>query len=164
MNVSALDRRNNPRPLIETPLRRFTCRIWALIAYSDTTPTRFMLALAATAWAVLLLAPGDTMTRPVYRYMADLAGSDAELKWAALWVLHATGMWWRTFSTVPRPRIALAINSLGLGLFGGAAISIYATLTYPIPAAVAPDVVLALAALWVLARTGINGETGWRVD
>lgn len=139
-------------------------RLWSLIAYSDTTPTRFMLALAATSWCILLAVPGDTFDRPVYKYMALVAGDHAEAKWCIFWGLHSAGMWWRTFSARPSLYWALAINSLGLALFGSAAISILTALTYPLPAAVAADFVMAAAAFWVLVRTHINSEHGWRID
>lgn len=136
-------------------------RFWSLIAYSDTTPTRFMLALAATFWAILLYLPGETFGRPVYRYMALVASEET---WASFWALHAIGMWWRIFSAVDRPRLALAIHMLGAMLFTAAAVSIYLSRLYPIPAGIAPDVVLALAAGWVLVRTQVHSEKGWRRD
>ena len=159
-----IERRRRQRAENETWYCRIFWRAWSLVAYSDTTPTKFMLAIAATCWAVLLYWPGDTFTRPVYKYMAEVAGADAELKWAALWTIHAAGMWWRTFANKPRPYIAFCVNSLGVLLFSGAAYSIFFTLTYPIPAAIAPDIVLALAAFWVMLRTSVNSEDGWRGD
>lgn len=159
-----LAKRQEPEPVV----KRIWFRLWSLIAYSDTTPTRFMLAMSASFWSIFLFLPGDTMTRPVYRYMADLAswlGADnPEMAWASLWAIHAAGMWWRVFSSRPRPIAAFCINSLGVLLFSGAAFSIYRTLTYPVPAAIAPDLVLAAAAFWVLVRTHVNSERGWRND
>ena len=142
----------------------FLRRLWSLIAYSDTTPTRFMLALTASTWAFLLAWPGDTFDRPVYRYMLAIAGDHAEIKWCVLWAIHATGMWWRIFSGRPRPYWALAIHSLGVILFSCAAIAIFLTLTHPLPAAAAPDFIMAIASFWVLVRTHINSEPGWRND
>jgi hypothetical protein len=161
---SMIERRQRPRPENMTHGQTFLARVMSLILYSDTTPTRFLLAFAASAWAVLLFMPGDTMSRPVYRLMAEAVGSNAETKWAILWTIHAAGMWWRTFSSVPRPWMALAIHSLGVLLFCGSCISIYATLPYPVPAAIASDFVFAVASFWVLVRTSINSEHGWRVD
>lgn len=155
------DRRTRPRPDREPPTLRFLCRVWSLIAYSDTTPTRFMLAIAATCWSVLLAWPGNTFERPVYFWMSQIG---PEWSWALFWAIHAAGMWWRTFATTPRPRFALAINSLGVLLFTGAAVSIFLTLTYPLPAAIAADVVFAMASFWVLVRTHVNSEHGWRID
>jgi cytochrome c oxidase assembly factor CtaG len=96
--------------------------------------------------------------------MAEVAGDHAELKWACLWTVHAVGMWWRVVANRPRPYMAFCINSLGVLLFSGAAYSIFFTLTFPLPAAIAPDVVLALAAFWVMVRTSVNSEQGWRGD
>lgn len=159
------ERRSVPRaPWKDSAWGVVLVRLWALIAYSDTTPTRFMLALSASAWAIMLAWPGNTFERPAYRYMADLGGQYAEAKWCLLWALHATGMWWRLFTATPRPMWSLIIHSLGLLLFSTSAIAIFLTLTYPIPAAIASDIAMALAAAWVLVRTHINSEPGWRND
>jgi hypothetical protein len=159
------ERRTVPRqPVSVSAWALFAHRFWSLVAYSDTTPTRFMLALAATGWALLLIWPGDTFERPVYRFMKMIGGDNAEAKWCIAWAAHAGGMWWRIFSSVPRPGWALAVHTLGVILFTSSAISIFLTLTYPLPAAVAPDFVLALAAFWVLVRTHVNNERGWRND
>lgn len=159
-----IERRRRKRAENEPIIVGVLWRLWSLVAYSDTTPTRFMLAFAASLWAMLLYLPGDTFSRPVYRLMAELAGENAELKWAALWTVHAVGMWWRVVAKKPRPYIAFCINSLGVLLFSGAAYSIFFTLTFPLPAAIAPDIVLALAAFWVMVRTSVNSEQGWRGD
>lgn len=142
----------------------FLGRLWSLVAYSDTTPTRFLLALAGAAWALFLFAPGDTFTRPVYRYMAIVAGDNAEAKWAVLWALYSIGMFCRVFSSTQRPRLSLAIHVLGMLLYWGTTVSIYFTLTFPLPAALATDIILSVAAGWVLVRTGVNSEGGWRRD
>lgn len=142
----------------------FLGRFWALIAYSDTTPVRFLLAMAASLWAIFLYFPGDTFQRPVYRYMIAMAGDYAEFKWSILWTLHACGMWWRIFATDYRPIASLVINILGVVLFTSSALAILLTLTYPFPAAIATEVSCAFASAWVLVRTHINSEKGWRRD
>lgn len=142
----------------------FLGRLWALIAYSDTTPVRFMLAMAATLWAFFLFLPGNTFDRPVYRYMVVVAGEDAELKWGLLWSLHACVMWWRIFATDYRPVTSLLINILGVILFTSSTIAILVTMTYPFPAAIATEMSCAFASAWVLVRTHINSEKGWRRD
>lgn len=165
INYSGHERRKHSRTDWRgTRTGKFIGRLWSLIAYSDTTPTRFMIALAATCWALLLLYPGDTFDRPVYRYMREVVGDYAEAKWCIAWAIHASGMWWRVFSSTPRPRWSLAIHTLGVLLFTSSSISIFLTLTSPLPAAIAPDIVLSLAAFWVLVRTHINSERGWRND
>lgn len=159
-----VERRRRDRAENERVIVGVGWRLWSLLAYSPTAPTRFMLALAASFWAALLYMPGDTFARPVYRLMAELAGDHAEMKWAALWTAHAVGMWWRLVAKKPRPYTAFCVNSLGVLLFSGAAYSIFFVMTFPIPAAIAPDVVLALAAFWVMVRTSVNSEEGWRGD
>lgn len=136
-------------------------RLYSLLIKSDTTPTRFYLALAASSWA-LGLFPGNTFERPAYIYMT-LFGMN-ERSWEVLWTLHAGLMFWRIFSTVPRPRIAFAVNLLGLVLFWTVTIAFFAARPYPFPAGIATDLVTALASFWVFVRTGINSEKGWRVD
>lgn len=135
-----------------------------MVAHSDTTPTRFMLALCATIWALMLLAPGDTFDRPVYRYMAQVAGNHAEEKWTALFSLYAAGLYWRIFSSVSRPKWAFAIHTLGVVLFTSSAVAIMLTRADPLPAAVSSDFVVAMAAFWVLVRTQVNQRDGWRND
>lgn len=155
------ERRQIPRAAQLTGWRVLLTRVWSLILYSDTTPTRFMLAIAATFWCVLLAYPGHTFDRPVYLYMSRVA---PEWMWSVVWGFHAVGMWWRTFSSVQHPVAALIINSLGVMLFTMAAISIFLTLTLPVPAAIAADLVFAVASFWVLIRTHINNGDGWRID
>lgn len=138
-------------------------RLWSLIAYSDTTPTRFMLALAATLWAIGLMWPGDSLERPGYLYMRWIVGDNAEFKWGLFWTLHAVGMWWRIFSSTKRLWWATAIHFLGVVLFCSSTIAIFAALTFPLPVATLGwGTVLALASIWVMLRTHINSEPGWR--
>jgi len=139
----------------------FRERLLDLVLRSDTTPTRFFLGIAGAMWSAGLLMPGDTMERPVYRYMADLA---PEIVWATAWAAYSYAMFWRVFSDDHRWRVALLINSLGLALWGYTSFSIFATLTYPYPAGTAPDFACLGAALWVFARTHIFPLGGWRGD
>lgn len=136
-------------------------RLIDLMLRSDTAPTRFFLAMAAGLWALGLAIPGDTMTRPVYRYMGALAG---ESFWISAWAAYSGLMLWRVFTARNGWYIALAINTFGLALWGFCSISIMLTLTHPYPAGVAPDFACLAAALWVFARTHIFPFGGWRGD
>lgn len=136
-------------------------RLWSLIAYSDTTPTRFSLAMSSAVWAVMLFLPGDTFERPVYRYMALLG---PEWLWGFLWALYSVLMFWRVFSSTKRSRWAIVTNILGMMLYWCTTVAVYLTLTYPVPAALAVDIVMSLCAAWVLIRTNVNPEGGWRRD
>ena len=140
-------------------------RGWELLAYGSTLWTRAGLAFCSTLWSVFLLLPGETMGRPVYRYMAILFGPYSEFVWAALFGTHALGMWWRTLADHPAPvRVSLAINLLGVSVYCYTALSIMLTRTAPFPAAIAADVGCALAAILVAIRTHINPDRGWKCD
>lgn len=164
MGHLGIDRRQSSRPSRWKGSRCgiLLTRIWSLIAYSDTTPTRAMLAMAALLWAVMLAYPGDTFTRPVYRYMAEVAGTNAELKWTIAWAIYGALLMVTIFSSKPRPWWALVVNSMGVMLTSSSVISVFLTLTTPLPASIAPDIVMAAAAAWVLVRTHVNSEEGWR--
>lgn len=136
-------------------------RLWSLVAYSDTTPTRFLLALSGTLWGIFLLLPGDTFDRPVYAYMHMLANENI---WALIWLTYSMGMWWRLFSSTNQPKWSLFFHILGAMLYSTTSVSIYLTLITPFPAAISTELALAIAAGWVLVRTNINSEGGWRRD
>lgn len=140
-------------------------RFKSLILYSDTTPTRFFLAMVTTLWAAGLLVPGDTFDRKVYFYMKLIVGEEnAEMKWAFLWTVLSVAQWWRIFTSVSRPYVALAINSFSLAMFSACCFSIIFSQMRPFPAAMAPDMACMMAALWILIRTGVKSESGWRND
>lgn len=140
-------------------------RLFQLIAYSDTTPTRFFLAFAATLWALTLLFPGSTLDRPVYYTMSVVLGTDhAEEKWVVLWGVLAIGLWWRIFSSTPAPRCAVLINYLSVIMYSVSTYSAIATIPYPFPSMIAPGLACVVASIWVLVRTHVNSEDGWRID
>lgn len=153
-------------PLIESavlaPMRVLLGRAWELVAYGSTLWTRAGLAFCSFLWAFGLWLPGETMRRPVYRYMAIFFGTHSELVWASLFTIHCVGMAWLTLSDRDLPRLSFAVNLLGVALFCFAAFSIMATLTYPFPAAVAADLACAFAAVLVAVRTYVNPERGWK--
>lgn len=143
---------------MKEPLRS---RFWELVLHSDTTPTKFFLAIASTLWMLGLIVPGDTMTRPVYQSMAELA---PEWAWALAWAVYSAAMYWRVFANGGRWRIALVINLYGVALWGYTSFSILFTLTYPYPAGTAPDFACLAAAFWVFVRTHVHPLGGWRGD
>ena len=159
------ERRSRPR--VGEPsgwLATLMRRIWALVAYSDTTPTRFTLATAASFWAFMLLFPGDSMSRPAFRYLSESLGSYADEKLGGAWGVLAIGMWWRLLSGSPRPRAALAINIYGAMLFSTMPVAVILDHIYPAPAGLAPAFALACASYWVAVRTNIYSAKGWRSD
>jgi hypothetical protein len=136
-------------------------RMIDLVIYTDTTGVRFLLAITALSWALFLIWPSDTFQRPVYSIMAFIAPQEY---WAACFAAYGFSALWRVLSEIPRHYCALAINIIGVSLYGGVAMSVWFAMPYPIPAAIAPDLMLALASFWLLMRSGLNSLPGWRND
>lgn len=136
-------------------------RLWYLIAYSNTTQTRFFLALTASFWAGMLAIPGDSFSRPQFGYMRAIAPEGA---WMLAFVIYAGATYWRVFADTPRPMAGFVVNGLGLVLFAAVAVSIGTLPITPVPAGAAAHFTIALAALWVFVRTNINSPKGWRND
>lgn len=139
----------------------FKRRMVELLVYSETTSVRAALILNALWWTVLLLLPGNTFERPVYRYMGAIASEDA---WASLFTAYAVMATHRLVSEKDSPTMALVVNVVGCLLFGSTCTAIWCSVPYPVPAGLAPDITMALASFWVLMRTGLNGVPGWRHD
>lgn len=136
-------------------------RLCDLLLHSDTTPTRFGLALAALFWMIGLLLPGNTVDRPVYRNMAMVA---PDLVWALLWSVYSAAMFWRVFTVRTGSVWPFVINAYGLALWGFTSFSIAFALTVPYPAGTAPDFACLAAAFWVFVRTHVFPRGGWRAD
>ena len=94
----------------------------------------------------MLAWPGDTFSRPAYQYMAEVGGEFSEWEWAVAWGLYTCGMAWLIFSSKRHAMCALIVNSWGVMLTSGAVIAILMALTPPLPAAIAPDIVVMIAA------------------
>lgn len=146
-------------------------RLVSLIVKSDTTAVRFLLATAGVLWAVILWLPTDSFSRPSYAYMKSLSsllGADhAQTKWAVLWSVYGILKLWRVFTSTPRPTAALVVNSLGVLLFGAAVYCIFASAidkNGAFPHSAATAIVCFIAAIWILIRTQVNSESGWRGD
>lgn len=125
-------------------------QIWALIANGDTRPTKFTLGCGALSWAIGLALPGDTLVRPVYHYMAEFA---SEAVWMVLWLMAAIGYFTSTFVSAIPVWCRLISNLLGMTLYTATVLCIFASRTYPFPASIGPDMVIALAALWLFTRS-----------
>lgn len=151
----AVDLRKKPPSIWE--------KLWELISVSDTTPTKFLLATSATLWCALLLLPGDSLQRPIYFYLAQLAGERPDEKWAFTWGIFAACEWWNTF-TSGHPRRSLFVNAFGMVLYCSIPMAILMQRSYPFPIGAAPYVAIAMASIWVTVRTDINPRKGWRGD
>jgi hypothetical protein len=124
-----------------------------LILCSDTRPTKFALFLGALFWAIGLMLPGDTMTRPSFIYMGTLASENV---WCSLWSVYAVGMLFYTFRRVPNA-FAYMLNALGLALWSIYSLAILVQIPWPWPAGLAADGAMFFAAFWLMIRTGGDG-------
>lgn len=159
------ERRRHPREGAEPRwIMILLRRLWSLIAYSDTTPTRCLLGACAAAWSFGLLLPGQSLDREAYHYFTIMLGSNSDEKFSAVWGVYAALIFWRILSLPHRPRLALAINVYGALLFASVPLEIYAVRPFPFPIGIAHYVAVAAAATWVAVRTNINPARGWRAD
>jgi hypothetical protein len=142
-------------------LGKFTGRLWFLIAYTNTMQTRFLLCIAATAWVVGLSLPGDSFSRPTFRYMAALA---SEHTWLVGFGGYAVATFVRIFSDWNGRLAAFAINGFGATLFSAVAFAVATVPGETVPPGAASHLAIAAAAVWVLIRTHVNSAGGWQHD
>lgn len=128
--------------------RRVIDPLSAAIFDSDLVATRLTLALAEVCWCVMLLWPGDTMSRPTYALMAQLApepawmlifGFSAITQFYIVLLQEFEAPWARFFAAW---NATLWVLSVGTMLFS----------VYPPPAAVGGEIALMGAAVWIFLR------------
>ena len=115
---------------------------------SDLIATRLTLAIAELLWAVLLLWPGETFSRPTYSVMSHVMHEEA---WALVFlassitqfsiVIQADYHCWlaRYFAAWNAVMWVFCVTSMLLSV-------------YPPPAAISGEIALALAATWIWLR------------
>lgn len=126
-----------------------------VIKYGDTTTIRLLLANASFLYAALLCIYPDSFSRHGYELMAQAAD---EAIWAALFIVHGIGVYWRIFDPVPRPKWALTVNTLGFLVWGVSTLAFNVALGRVTPTS-AMEWTLCLASAWSLLRTGFTKES-----
>lgn len=138
---------------------------------TDLIGTRFVLGLSSLAWAVMLLWPGALFPsaaqmavgtgRTTYALMAQMA---PEVVWATLFGVQGIGTLMALVYDI-RTRVVLWVEGiLGCLLWTAATISCFASHfkgwdTYQPPAAMAAELMLTVAAWWVLVRYRVEDKT-----
>lgn len=136
-------------------------RIYALLIKSDPTPTKFTLCVAAIITAVGFYVDTGHCS---YAACAWLNAIMPWYWWAALWTAYAVVKLWRIFDTTYRPHVALVINAVGVVIYSGAAVGAMVA-RWPNVYLSAFGITLALASIWVFARTAVNPhEIDFRCD
>jgi len=134
-------------------------RLVSLVCETDMTGTKFILMLCALGQAIGFFTDRNC----VYVACEFLREATAYMVWGTLFGLYGILKLWRIFDGKSRPLQAKVINGLGACLFGGCTTALLVA-RWPHWVLGVPNVVLALAAIWVFARTAINPERGFRGD
>lgn len=115
---------------------------------SDLVATRLALALAELMWFVMLLWPGDTMSRPTYHIMGEAL---PEMCWAGIFAITSVlqfsivifdqyrETWARLFACWNAALWVFCVGSMLLSV-------------YPPPAAIGGEISLMVAAVWIWVR------------
>ena len=142
-------------------LKIFAKRLAYLWRCGDTRPATICVILSGFLWTAMLLAPGDTIARPTYLHMRQIIASDTG--WAAVFAAVATLQLWRLFAdTGSRGKwLDFALKITACFLYGFTAVACITSIS-PIPAAMADNVVIALAAWWDLYRWDVRRGCGAR--
>ncbi len=115
---------------------------------SDMTNTRLTLAFAEILWAIMLFWPGETFDRPTYQAMA---GMMSETGWGFVFLISAllqTKIVVLSQQNRDWAKVFANWNAvLWVTVVVGALFSVY-----PPPAAVAGEIALASAAVWIWLR------------
>lgn len=133
---------------------RLVCGLSRALWDSDLIATRISLALGEAFWAVMLLWPGDTFTRPTYKVMSHVMHEEA---WGLVLLLSAatqltiviTNQYHHWFS-----RLFAAWNAV---LWCFLCVSMILSVSPP-PAAIGGELALAFAAFWVWVRPYILSD------
>lgn len=134
--------------------RRFVALVIKVALFADTTTIRIILANASLLWVVASIIDPTAFHRPGFAVMAQLAPLWV---WAAGFLLHFVGVYWRLFDPVSRPVWALAVNASGFFLWFTSTAAINVALGSFTPGS-ALEWTLCGASAWALYRTGLQPE------
>jgi len=142
-------------------------RIFALRSALIKNPFALASILSGYLWGIALLLPGDTLERPTYRYMREVA---PEYLWTLLFISVASLQLWRVFRlTTPRTfayELVLKIAACVMWTFVGTACL---ASQWPLAAAMADTLVVSVFSWIDMTRIracrgcpGANGNCGNR--
>lgn len=123
-------------------------RLTHLFLHANVDPLRFFIAASSLLWAVLLFWPGDTFDRQTYALMRAVA---PETAWAIAHLVHGSVAIYSVLSGHRSRAAWLADPILGCLLWSTSSAAMLLSV-YPVPAAIAPQIVGALASWWLMVR------------
>jgi len=118
---------------------------------SDLIASRISLALSEFFWAVMLLWPGDTFTRPTYALMHKAANEEV---WGILFLASAVTQMSIVLMDDMHSRFARYFAGWNAALWTYVVTSMLISVQPP-PAAIGGEIALALIAVWIWARPNI---------
>ena len=118
---------------------------------SDLVATRIALALAEMFWAVMLLWPGDTFTRPTYALMNKATNEEV---WGVLFLVSSVTQMSIVLLDDMGSRFARYFAGWNAALWTYVVTSMLISVQPP-PAAIGGEIALALFAIWIWARPNI---------
>lgn len=139
-------------------------RFTSLMLESDPTPTKASLATFAALTALFFWLDkgrcGLHLCDALENMTLWIGGYKA---WGVAWTVYAIAQLWRIFEGVHRPAVAYVLNFVGAAMFGATAVASLIA-RWPNFLVAVPYLTLALASIWVAARTAINPGRGFRGD
>jgi len=118
---------------------------------SDLIASRISLALSEFFWAVMLLWPGDTFTRPTYMLMQKVTNEEV---WGVLFLASAVTQMSIVLMDDMHSRFARYFAGWNATLWAYVVTSMLISVQPP-PAAIGGEIALALIAIWIWARPNI---------
>ena len=115
---------------------------------SDLIATRVILAIAESLWAIMLWWPGETFGRPTYTIMSLAM---PEYLWAVVFTVTASLQIHIVAAAKYRGAFAKGFAAWNAALWGFVVVSMLLSVKPP-PAAIAGEIALMLAAVWVFVR------------
>lgn len=136
--------------------KRLLCQTQSLFVMKDTRIASYVSILSGLGWGLGLMFPGDTLARPTYRFMNDVA---PEAAWAIWFVLVAVLQGFRLyqFAFTPNSRMLgfrwfdLGIRFCAMVTWTFVAIACLAS-QWPIAVAMFDTMIVAMFAWWDFAR------------
>ena len=118
---------------------------------SDLIITRLMLGFSELLWAILLLWPGDTFSRPTYHVMSEIA---SEEMWALVFLVTGAVQFTIVGMEHFHSTFARYFAAWNAALWTFVVVGMFLSV-YPPPAAISGEVALMFAAVWIWIRPAI---------
>ena len=137
-------------------------RLSSVVIESEAVSTKVTLLIFAALQSLSFWWPPRSEDCP----MLACSGLEAIMPWkwwGTCWAVYAVAQGWRILDGVHRQGWAMVVNGFGVFMFGMVAYVVTAA-RWPYLTLSIPQIVLALAAIWVMMRTAINPGKGFRGD